>query len=129
MTNTDDPFADLEGDLEDSSAMSSDDAGPAEEHDPTEATQSTHHSHDQLPQRLDDPAFSFNATKQDPLYVRPKTWDAFNDTLLEVELALRDYNIRDVPKRELHDAALQVLTNHSDELVEAVVAARRGHGP
>lgn len=126
MTDSDDPFADLEGDLDDGSSNSSDDASPVEERDLTEEAPNDHHLHKQPSERLDDPAFSFDATKQDPLYVRPETWEAFNDTLLEVELALRDYEIRDVPKRELHDAALQVLTGHKDELVEAVVAARRG---
>ena len=129
MTDTDDPFADLEGDLEEDSPAHSDDASLAEKRDFTEELPNGHRVHDQPSERLDDPAFSFDATKQDPLYVRPETWDEFNDTLLEVELALRNYGIRDVPKRELHDAALQVLTNHSDELMEAVVAARRRPSP
>lgn len=128
MRDATDPFADLESDLEESAANHSEDVGTTEEHDSSEEAQGTHHSLDQ-PQSLDEPAFPFDATKQDPLYARPETWDAFNDTLLEVELALRDYDIRDVPKRELHDAALQVLTNHSDELKETMVAARRGSGP
>ena len=76
-------------------------------------------------QSLETPAFPFDVTTQDALYARSKTWEEFDDLILEVELALRETGIRDVPKRELHDAALRVLTNHPEDLVDAVVEARR----
>ncbi|KAB1193218.1 hypothetical protein GJR96_07070 [Haloferax sp. MBLA0076] len=123
MTDTDDPFADLESGLENDQK-----SGTSEttEQDESRETAPDVQRPDPIPDsNLSDPAFSFDVTKQDPLYARPESWERFNDTLLEVELALRDCEIRDVPKRELHDAALRVLTNHTDEFVEAVVDERR----
>jgi len=48
--------------------------------------------------------------------------DAF---YFEVRGALRDAGERDVPKRELHDAALRVAADHTDEVAEALIEARR----
>lgn len=123
MTDTTDPFADLESDLE-----TGQESGSSKTTKQDEASETASDMQQLSPQSncdLSDPAFSFDISKQDPLYARPETWEQFGDTLLEVELALRDYKIRDVPKRELHDAALRVLTDHTDEFVEAVVAERR----
>jgi hypothetical protein len=123
MTDTNDPFADLESDLE--AEQESDSSKTTKQDEASETASNMQQSSPQSNRDLSDPAFSFDVTKQDPLYARPETWEQFGDTLLEVELALRDYEIRDVPKRELHDAALRVLSNHTDEFVEAVVAERR----
>lgn len=123
MTDTDDPFADLERDLEDRQESGS--SKTMKQDESSETASEIQQPYPQSNSDLSDPAFSFDVTKQDPLYARPETWEQFGDTLLEVELALRDYKIRDVPKRELHDAALRVLTNHTGEFVEAVVAERR----
>lgn len=123
MTDTNDPFADLENNLEDGQESGSSETMKQDE--ANETASEIQQPHPQSNSNLSDPAFSFDVTKQDPLYARPETWEQFGDTLLEVELALRDYDIRDVPKRELHDAALRVLTDHTDEFVEAVVAGRR----
>ena len=72
-----------------------------------------------------DPAFGFEAAKQRPLYARQEAWDAFEDALaIEVEATLRGNDVRDAPKRELHDAALRVLADHADEVAERVLEAR-----
>jgi len=72
-----------------------------------------------------DPAFGFEAAKQRPLYARQEAWDAFEDALaIEVEATLRGNDVRDAPKRELHDAALRVLADHADEVAERVLDAR-----
>lgn len=125
MTDADDPFADLEAELEGESPDPAANPQMTSQDGTTDNSRSDRQSPDHPSQDLNAPAFSFGGTKQDALYARPATWDVFNDTLLEVELALRDNEVRDVPKRELHDAALRVLANHRDELVEAVVAARQ----
>ena len=125
MTDTDDPFADLESNLERGQEPGS--SKTTNQDEASETASDMQQSDPQSNRDLSDPAFSFDITKQDPLYARPETWEQFGDTLLEVELVLRDYKIRDVPKRELHDAALRVLTDHTDEFVEAVVAERRNN--
>lgn len=69
----------------------------------------------------DQPAFSFDETKQDALYALPEGWDAFNDMLdLELEQELRDRGLRDVPKREKHQAALVVVSRYADEIADEI---------
>lgn len=126
MTDADDPFAGLEEDLQNHSDNASDGQGQSQSNPPDKRQLNRHDVERSSEVDLGGPAFAFDCTRQDALYARPETWDGFSDVLLEVELALRDYNIRDIPKRELHDAALRVLTGHRDELVEAVIASRRG---
>ncbi|UIP01398.1 hypothetical protein Hbl1158_15935 (plasmid) [Halobaculum sp. CBA1158] len=71
------------------------------------------------------PAFEFDEAKQRPLYARQGAWDTFEDALaIEVESTLRRNDVRDVPKRELHDAALRVLSEHADEVARRVLAER-----
>lgn len=71
------------------------------------------------------PAFGFDEAKQRPLYARQEAWDAFEDALaIDVEATLRGNDVRDAPKRELHDAALRVLADHADEVAARVLAAR-----
>lgn len=73
----------------------------------------------------DEPAFGFDEAKQRPLYARQKAWDAFEDALaIEVEATLRRNDVRDAPKRELHDAALRVLADHADEVADRVLDER-----
>lgn len=129
MTDADDPFADLEADLEGESPDPTANPQMTSQDGRADNSRSDQQSPEHRAQDLNIPAFSFDDTKQDALYARQATWDVFNDTLLEIELALRDYEIRDVPKRELHDAALRVLADHTDELVEAIVAARQEPTP
>lgn len=72
-----------------------------------------------------DPAFGFEEAKQRPLYARQGAWDVFEDALaIEVETTLRRNDVRDAPKRELHDAALRVLADHADEVAERVLDER-----
>ncbi|MFC7137964.1 hypothetical protein ACFQRB_18980 [Halobaculum litoreum] len=72
-----------------------------------------------------DPAFGFEEAKQRPLYARQAAWDAFEDALaIDAEATLRRNDVRDTPKRELHDAALHVLAEHADEVAERVLDER-----
>jgi|APHM01.1.fsa_nt_gi hypothetical protein len=72
------------------------------------------------------PAFAFGETKQAPLYARPIAWNELEDTLdFEVQRQLRERGIRDVPKRELHDAALRVAAEQPVKIVAALLNARR----
>lgn len=71
------------------------------------------------------PAFSFDETTAKSIYVREETLALLEDTEFEVEMLLRkDHSIRDVTGREFHDAAVRVLEDHVDEVVETILAAR-----
>ena len=75
---------------------------------------------------VDEPAFEFSEAVQRPLYAREASWDTFEDALdFDVQRALRDNDLRDIPKRELHDAVLRVVADHTDEVAEALIEARR----
>jgi len=73
----------------------------------------------------DEPPFAFDEAKQRPLYARPSAWDAFEDALvLEVERLLREHDVRNAEKRELHDAALRVAARHPEEIADELLAGR-----
>jgi len=77
-------------------------------------------------EHLDEPAFEFADTKQDALYAREEAWDAFEDMLaVDLEGELRSRDLRDVPKREKHDAALRFAAEHPDEIADLIEATRR----
>lgn len=116
MANGDDPFADLEGALEDD-----DDESESRSDESTMTETATTPTE---PSDAGGPAFTFDAVQQRPLYARPASWDAFEDALFDAEVELRNAGMRDVEKREFHDAVLRVLTEHVDEVVLAVLEAR-----
>ena len=71
------------------------------------------------------PAFEFDATTAKSIYVRPETLETLEDAEFEVEMLLRrEHGIRDVTGREFHDAAVQVLADHADEVVEQILEER-----
>jgi hypothetical protein len=116
-----DPFADL-GDALEEAADPDDGAGDRAD-DPDDARGAGPAPDGPVP---DDPAFPFDETKQSPVYARPAAWNALDDALdLDVQRRLREAGVRDVPKRELHDAALRVAAAHPEEVFAAVVEARR----
>ncbi|WP_435064267.1 hypothetical protein [Halobaculum sp. EA56] len=118
------PAAAAEDDLSDGRP----DAGePGTGDEPREAatSKSGSPSEDDSPSGDTSPAFGFEEAKQRPLYARQEAWDAFEDALaIEVETTLRRNDVRDAPKRELHDAALRVLADHADEVAELVLEER-----
>lgn len=72
-----------------------------------------------------EPAFGFDEAKQDPLYARRQSWEAFDDMLdLDLERELRDRDIRDVPKREKHDAVLRFVADHAEEIADRIESER-----
>ena len=125
MTDFDAPFSDLSRELHSSATDSTDGSEITDDSLTTDDSSVNSQRGTNISSQLASPAFAFDATKQDALYARPETWDLFGDALLDAEIRLRDLGIRDTPKRELHDAALKVLSRHSEEIAEAVAAARR----
>lgn len=71
------------------------------------------------------PAFEFDATTAKSIYVRPETLERLEDTEFEAEMLLRrNHAIRDVTGREFHDAAVRVLEDHAEEIVEQILDER-----
>jgi hypothetical protein len=80
-------------------------------------------------EQLSSPAFPFAAADQTAVYPRGETWDAFEDFLdFEVRRRLREAGVRDDTKRELHEAALQVVQNRPRAVAEQFLANRRKAG-
>lgn len=124
----DNRFAGLGADLDDEAAAESSTA--EEDADDTAAEQSADDadpSADTVVSESEEggPAFSFDETTAKSIYVREATLAVLEDTEFEVEMRLRkDHQIRDVTGREFHDAAVHVLEDHVEEVVEAILAER-----
>ncbi|WP_251328244.1 hypothetical protein [Haloplanus pelagicus] len=119
----------LEGDDDQANDADDETAGADSTHDTTaEEPPNAATPADEKPteRSADMPAFTFDETTQRPLYARESAWEAFEDTLdLDVGMVLRrEYGVRDVPKRELHDAALRVVANHPEEVATALLEGR-----
>ncbi len=75
---------------------------------------------------LSSPAFPFAAADQTAVYPRAETWAAFEDFLdFEVRRRLREAGVRDDTKRELHEAALQVIQDHPEAVTKQFLDNRR----
>ena len=75
---------------------------------------------------LSSPAFPFAEAEQTAVYPRAETWATFEDFLdFEVRRRLREAGVRDDTKRELHEAALQVVQSHPEAVAEQFLANRR----
>lgn len=77
---------------------------------------------------LDMPAFGYDSRMQHAIYVRDETWDRLNDLLFQAEFEARNRSVRDVPNRELHDAAIRVLMKKVDAetIAKEIIDQRRG---
>lgn len=135
-----DPFGDLDEELaDDDPGDSTDTDEPRESAEPvsssdTEArtsestveTQASEESSSPEERVLSTPAFEFDETSQKAIYPRSETWESFSDFLdFEVRRRLRDEDVQDDTKRELHEAVLQVVQDHPEEVAEKFVQNRR----
>ncbi|NHN64165.1 hypothetical protein G9463_12750 [Haloarcula sp. JP-Z28] len=72
------------------------------------------------------PAFPYDDASQEAIYPRSDTWDEFEDILdFEVKRELRDAGLRDIPKREYHEALLKLAMENPDRLAELVIDGRK----
>lgn len=72
------------------------------------------------------PAFPYDDATQEAIYPRSDTWDEFEDTLdFEVKRELRDAGLRDIPKREYHEALLELAMESPERLAELVKEGRK----
>jgi hypothetical protein len=100
-----------------------DEEEPAETDDEREAEKPTEEPTDD-----GGPAFEFDATTAKSIYVRPETLERLEDTEFEVEMLLRrNHGIRDVTGREFHDAAVRVLEDHVEDVVDQILEERSDH--
>jgi len=75
---------------------------------------------------IHETAFNYDEAKQSPIYARPSTWDTYDDALeLDVERSLRDENVRNASKRELHDATLRLAAENPELVAEKLLQARQ----
>ena len=96
--------------------------GPGQSRDSSKSTSKSESS----TSSLDHPAFPFEASKQEAIYPTVETLTEFDDTLdFEVKRHLRDEGLRDVPKREYHEALLQLAIEQPERLAELVIENRR----
>ena len=94
-----DRFDDLGDDLD--AALSADASAP--DHDPGQENDVG------APDPKTTPAFSFDATRQTPVYPRAETVDALRNFVdLDIVAELRRSGLEDVETREVHDAMLSV---------------------
>ncbi len=71
------------------------------------------------------PAFPYSEVRQDSLYPRAKTWDKLEDEMgMTLTPKFRESGVRDEELREIHDAMLDVLVDHIDEVHERVLENR-----
>jgi hypothetical protein len=88
---------------------------------PTDATED-----DSSTSSLDHPAFPFEDSKQEAIYPTVETLTEFDDTLdFEVKRRLRDEGLRNVPKREYHEALLQLAIEQPERIAELIIENRK----
>ena len=71
------------------------------------------------------PAFAFDETVQESVYIREETAQQIDDAKFEVEALLRrEHDIRDLAGREFQDALLRIGASDPEALVEQIVNER-----
>jgi hypothetical protein len=123
-------FDDLEDAAAEQDADKSDDATETESKSMPETTQTNRRSEAQATDTTDDwkqhPAFPYDDASQEAIYPRSETWNDFEDTLdFEVKRELRDAGLRDIPKREYHEALLKLAMEQPERLAELVKDGRK----
>ncbi|MWG36364.1 hypothetical protein [Halomarina oriensis] len=102
-----------------------DPTGPAESR-PPESTASPPASESN---RTVDPtttaAFEYSPAMQQAVYPRPETWQAFEDAMeLDMERVFRAHDVRNMSKREIHDALFSFVVDNADEIARRALSAR-----
>lgn len=119
-----DPFGDLDA------AMGGDATTDAEEQSPPETEAVDEPTDDSEPEAAasprERPAFEFDETVHKALYVLEDVADEFDDVITyDVERELtREHGLKNIKKSELHNAALAVVSEHADLIVEEVLEQR-----
>lgn len=76
-------------------------------------------------ENTESPAFEFEETAQQTIYVRPSSLRELEDLEALVDARLRtDHEVRNLTGSEFYDAVVRVAANHEEELLAAVLSAR-----
>lgn len=70
------------------------------------------------------PPFSFEQSKQGPIYPRAERWDEWNDAKWEIQAYLREHGLKDTEGREVDDALLRLAIENPEEIGDIVLEAR-----
>lgn len=70
------------------------------------------------------PAFPYSQATQESVYPRASTWEQMDDLDLDVRLLLRDPGIRNLPKRELHDAVFRFAADNPEAIARLILQER-----
>ena len=127
MTDHHDTFGDLEESFDKESPAPEEDSSTPDSI-PEQQSETTSNLGADRSNGVDEPAFAFSETDQKALYARSETWEIWDDALFDVEGVLRKQDVRDVPKRELHDAALRVLSEFPEQIAEQLLTQRQKSG-
>lgn len=111
-----DPFGDLDAAMGETTPDSDDEIEPKPEADVEE-----HETEDPVDPR-ETAAFEFDETVHKALYVLESVADEFDDIITyDVERDLtREHGLKNVTKSEIHNAALAVVSEHPELIVERV---------
>jgi len=78
-------------------------------------------------ENIETPAFEFEETVQQTIYVRPSSLRELEDLEALVDARLRtDHDVRNLTGSEFYDAVVRVAANHEEELLAAVLSERTG---
>lgn len=124
--NDDNPFGGLDEDPDDERVDEQDEAATETTADTVENKADEPESEPVEP--LQQPAFEYDKDIREYFYARPETWGRFEDIIYDAEGHLRrEYDLRDVPKRELHEAAMSVFLSAVEygEVVSAKAIAEQ----
>ncbi len=125
-----DRFSEL-SDMESQSRKQNDDTDPDPEAEPKLESTTPEPEPESEPQTdttgdIHETAFNYDEAKQSPIYARPSTWDEYDDALeLDIERSLRNQDVRNASKRELHDATLRLAAENPELVAEKLLEARR----
>lgn len=70
------------------------------------------------------PAFPYSQATQESVYPRSNTWDRMDDLELDVRLFLREFDVRELPKRELHDAVFRFAADNPEAIARLILQER-----
>ena len=119
-----DPFGDLDAAMGEDTSADSETESTLEPEPPDEQVEESEPEAVRSPQER--PAFEFDETVHKALYVLEEVAAEFDDIITyDVERELtREHGLKNIKKSELHNAALAVVSEHPDLIVEEVLEQR-----
>ncbi|MWG36214.1 hypothetical protein [Halomarina oriensis] len=102
-----------------------DDADDDEEEVEEESTEKTADQEEPADPPEKTPAFGFENQWQRQLYPRPESWERLEDAMtLDMERVFREHGVRNMSKREIHDALVRFSAAHAEEVARLALEER-----